>query len=332
MLSMNLESVAQSIRSFVGVTRKMPIVEITKKMHEISRSIVTPNAKVIASFGEDCAVIDIGGSGRYLLFKTEEIWDKLLEADPKFAGYCSVLVSINDVTVKGGTPIAIVDSLAAASKDVRDKITDGIIEGCQKFNVPVVGGHLSPDSSANRLTVSILGMVSKKSLIRSDTAQPGNAVLVAIDLDGHFHNLFRSAWDTTTSKTKDEVESRYMSIRSIAQKGWATAAKDISNPGVVGTLGMLLDSSNVGATIDVTKIPRPPDVDIEEWLKIYPGFGVVLTASSKNISGCLSEFHNCSIDAEVVGTVDESRKLFLAENEVTVEVFDLRKERLSGKP
>jgi selenophosphate synthetase-related protein len=209
---------------------------------------------------------------------------------------------------------------------------DGIIEGCIKFNVPVVGGHFSPDSIVNRLTVSILGMVSKKSLMRSDAAKPGNVILVAIDLDGHFHNLFRSAWDTTTDKSRDEVESCYMSVHNIADNRVATAAKDISNPGIVGTLGMLLDASTVGAKIDVTKIPRPPNVDIGEWLKVYPGFGVVLTASPKNANRCLSEFRNRGIDVEVVGRVDESRKLFLADSESSVEVFDFRKDRLSGKP
>nr|MDO8100378.1 AIR synthase related protein [Candidatus Njordarchaeota archaeon] len=329
---MNLKSMAESIRSFVGVTRKLPIVEITERMHEIARSIVLPNAKVIESFGEDCAVIDVGSEERYLLFKTEEMWHKLVEADPKFAGYCSVLVNVNDVTVKGGMPIAIVDTLATASKDVRDKIVDGIVEGCKKFNVPVVGGHLSSDSPFNRLTVSIIGMVPKKSLIRSDTARPGDMILVAIDLDGHFHDLFKSAWDTTTGKSKDDVKTRFKAIHEIADEGMATAAKDISNPGVVGTLGMLLDASNVGGEIDLTRIPRPPKIDIEEWLKAYPGFGAVLTAGSENVDRCLSEFRKRGIDAEIVGKVDGSRKLFFTDGRSSIQAFDFRRDRLSGRP
>jgi putative methanogenesis marker protein 2 len=330
--TMNLGSIAESIRSFVGVTRKMPIVEITKRMHEIAGSIITPGVNVIGSFGEDCAVIDIGSKERYLLFKTEEMWHKLVEADPKFAGYCSVLVNVNDVTVKGGKPIAIVDTLATVSRDIRDKIVDGIVEGCRKFNVPVVGGHLNPDSPFNRLTVSIIGMVPKKSLIRSDTAQPGDMILVAVDLDGHFHNLFKSAWDTTTHKSKDDIEIRFKAIHEIADNGVATAAKDISNPGVVGTLGMLLDGSNVGGEMDPAKIPKPPGVDIEDWLKVYPGFGVVLTASSENIDRCVSEFRKCGIDAGVVGKVDRSRKLFFRDPKSSIEVFDFRRDRISGRP
>jgi len=330
-LSMNLESIAESVRRYVGITRKMPIAEITKRMREIAGSIVIPDARVIRSFGEDCAVIDIGSKERYLLFKTEEIWYKLIEADPKFAGYCSVLVNVNDVIVKGGTPIAIVDTLATVSKDVRDKIVDGIIDGCRKFNVPVVGGHLSPDSPFNRLTVSVIGAVAKKSLIRSDTAQPGDMILVAIDLDGHFHNLFKSAWDTTTHKSKEEVETRFKAIHEIADNGMATAAKDISNPGVVGTLGMLLDASNVGGEIDLAKIPKPPKVNIEDWLKAYPGFGIVLTARAENVDRCVAELHRREIDAGIVGKVSGSRRLFFKAGESSVQVFDFRVDRLSGR-
>lgn len=327
-----MKSIAESVRNFAGVTRKMPIVDITGKMQQVARSIVTADVKVVSSFGEDCAVIDIGSKEVYLLFKTEEMWHKLVEVDPKFAGYCSVLSNVNDVTVKGGTPVAITDTLATDSENMRDKIMDGMLEGCRKFSVPVVGGHLSPDSPFNRLTVSIVGTVHKNSLIRSDTAQPGNLILAAIDLDGHFHVSFETAWDTTTNKSKGDIETRLKAMREIADGSKATAAKDISNPGVVGTLGMLLHASGVGGKIDLTKIPRPPKIDIEEWLKAYPGFGVVLTTSLDNVDSCISEFRKSGIDARVVGEVDKSRELYLTDGESSVQVFDFRRDRLSGKP
>jgi hypothetical protein len=177
-----------------------------------------------------------------------------------------------------------------------------------------------------------LGTVNKKSLIRSDTAQPGDAVLAAIDLDGHFHSSFETAWDTTTSKSKDDVETRFEAMHIIADSSKATAAKDISNPGVVGTLGMLLDVSDMGGEIELTKIPKPAKVDMMEWLKAYPGFGVVLTTSSDNADSCISDFHRVGIDAAIVGKVDKSRELRIVEGGLSVQVFDFRRDRLSGKP
>ena len=45
-------------------------------------------------------------------------------------------------------------------------------------------------------------------------------------------------------------------MNSIARKHLLTAGKDISNPGILGTLGMLLEASGVGATVELEKIPR----------------------------------------------------------------------------
>ena len=82
----------------------------------------------------------------------------------------------------------------------------------------------------------------------------------------------------------------------------------------------------------MTKIPRPPKTDMEKWLKAYPGFGVVLTTSSDNVDGCISEFRKRGIDAGVVGKVDKSRELFLTDGESSIQVFDFRRDKLSGKP
>ena len=330
-MTMNLKLLVNSIKTFAGLTRKYKIGEITKQMQETLITIPS-HAKVVNSFGEDCAVIDIGDDDNYLLFAAEAMWHTLMEADPQFAGYCSVLVNVNDVTVKGGTPIAILDTLATISLKTRDQIVDGLKEGCLKFKVPVVGGHLNPDAPFNALTVAIIGMVPKNWLIRSDTARPGDLIVVAVDLDGHFHPFFELAWDTTTHKSIDEVEERLKAIREIASKRLATAAKDISNPGIIGTLGMLLEASHVGGEINVTKIPKPQEVSLEHWVKAYPGFGVVLTAPPVTVGDCISIFHTHGVAAEVIGKVDDTKILHLTDGKSTVEIFNFKEESFSGKP
>ncbi|WXG42662.1 MAG: AIR synthase related protein [Promethearchaeati archaeon SRVP18_Atabeyarchaeia-1] len=331
-MSVDLKSTAASLRAFAGATRKLPIIEITRKMRETALSITPPGARIIESFGEDCAVIDIGDEGRLILFKAEEMWHDLVKADPKFAGYCSILAAVNDVSAKGGEPIAIVDTIASASPAVRDKIVEGIVSGCMKFNVPIVGGHLNPDAPFDALSVAILGIVQKNSLLRSDAASPGDLIVVAIDLDGHFHNMFKYAWDTTSHKSKTEVANCLSAIREIASSGVSTSAKDISNPGVVGTLGMLLHSSKAGGVINLGEIPMPQGIDSDRWLKAYPGFGVVLTVRAENKDSCLSVFHRHGVEARAVGKVNDSGRLLITDGKVSAEVFDFRKDRLSGKP
>jgi putative methanogenesis marker protein 2 len=331
-MSADLKSMATSIRTFLGATRKIPITEVTRKMRETTLSIIPTDAKIVESFGEDCAVIDIGDKEKYLLFKAEEMWHDLVSADPKFAGYCSVLSCVNDISAKGGTPVALVDTLTSASPSIRDKIVEGIVSGCMKFNVPVVGGHLNPDAPFNALSVAMIGVVKKNSLLKSSTARESDLILAAIDFDGHFHSAFKYAWDTTSHKTKAEVANSLASIREIASSGISTAAKDISNPGLIGTLGMLLHASNAGGVVNLTEIPKPQGIDMDRWLKAYPGFGVVLTASPKDKDNCISVFRKHRVEVNVIGKVNDSGRLLVDDGRSSVEIFNLREEKLSGKP
>ena len=119
----------------------------------------------------------------------------------------------------------------------------------------------------------------------------------------------------------------------VANKGVGKYYKDSSNPGVVGTLAMLLETSGVGATVEIPKIPKPPENEItmERWLKIYPGMGFILTV--KNIEDgkeCIDIFESAGIDANIVGEIDDTRKLKITKGGNSKIVFDFEREFLTG--
>lgn len=324
---MNLKRVAESIKNFEGVARKRPIIEVTRSL---SQTLGYAKIGVVKSFGEDSAVLDLGGED-YLLAATDEIWHKLLLAAPEFAGYCSVLVNVNDVVVKGGEPIALLDTLSIENMDIGQKIMSGIILGCEKFRVPVVGGHFHPFSPNYSLSVTVLGRVAKDAVIYSDTTELGDSIIAAVDLSGRVHQQFTYAWDSTSWKSPEYVEEKSKAMREIAKKHLATAAKDISNPGVIGTLGMLLEASQMGGRVDVSNIPKPSDMNLEQWVKMYPGFGVIMTSKPNNASKCLEIFRSVGVSAEIIGEVDDSKKLLITAESEVCEVFNFKYDRLSGK-
>jgi len=45
------------------------------------------------------------------------------------------------------------------------------------------------------------------------------------------------------------VREKYRVMQEIGEKKLVTAGKDISNPGLIGTLGMLLETSKKGARV-----------------------------------------------------------------------------------
>jgi len=326
-LVLDVESIASSVASFEGVRRKKDIRRVTS----ILKETLDASCVLVRGFGEDAAVLDVGW-GEYLLLAVDSMWHLLLDSDPFFAGYCSVLVNVNDVVAKGGRPLCLLDSLNVNSWDKASIILEGIVYGSRKFLVPVVGGHLQPDAPTNELSVAVAGIVDKSKVLLSDTASQGDLILLAVDMHGKFHEKFPYAWDTTSWKKPEEVMLKLSSMWAIADGGLATAAKDVSNPGAIGTLAMLLEASGVGGIVDVRSIPVPEGVEAERWVRAYPGFGVVLTAKPENASQCLKIFKERGVTASVIGEVTPNKKLTLTDGKREVEVFDFKVDSLSGKP
>ena len=78
------EQIAQAVREYAGVTRKHAIGEIIQ-------SLRIESDNVVVSFGEDAALIKNNEEG--LLLAADGIWSMLMEADPYWAGFCSVRVA-----------------------------------------------------------------------------------------------------------------------------------------------------------------------------------------------------------------------------------------------
>ncbi|WP_410507707.1 methanogenesis marker 2 protein [Methanosarcina hadiensis] len=322
---MNLEKLAESIRNFEGVTRKRQIEDIVS----IFEAVRPEYGNAIVDFGDDAAVIDIGGDD-VILFAADGIWGRLLDASPWWAGYGAVVVNINDIAAMGGKPLAMVDIASANSPKACRELMEGLAEGVRKFGVPVVGGHVHPDTQYNSLSVAIIGIVKKDCVIRSDTANPGDLVIAAYDMDGKIGPNSPYSWDTTSFKEPPVLRESYLVTQEIAQKKLATAGKDISNPGLIGTLGMLCETSRVGATVDLDKVPRPEGVDFGQWLKVHPGTGYVFTADPEKAEECVSVFEKAGLTARIIGKIEEGQKLDMYDKTGRVTVFDFSKEGITG--
>ena len=322
---MNLEKLAERIRSFEGVTRKRQIEDIVS----IFEAVRPEYGNAIVDFGDDAAVIDIGGDD-VILFAADGIWGRLLDSSPWWAGYGAVVVNINDIAAMGGKPLAMVDIASANSPKACRELMEGLAEGVRKFGVPVVGGHVHPDTQYNSLSVAIIGIVKRDCVIRSDTANPGDLVIAAYDMDGKIGPNSPYSWDTTSFKEPAVLRKSYLVTQEIAQKKLATAGKDISNPGLIGTLGMLCETSRVGASVDLEKVPRPEGVDFEQWLKVHPGTGYVFTADPKKAEECVDVFEKAGLTAAVIGKIENGLKLDIYDQTGRTTVFDFSKEGITG--
>jgi len=315
--SCSTEKIALAVREYEGVKRKQAIGEMVKAVR-----IDSPD--VIASFGEDAAVIRHGDEA--LLLAADGIWSRLMEADPYWAGYCSVLVNIHDIAAMGGRPVAMVDIFSIASGSIMKQVIKGMHDASLQFGVPIVGGHLHPDTPYSVIDVAILGVADMDSVIYSHTAREGDKVIAAIDLSGRVHPSCILNWDSVTMKSPEYVRAQIGLLCELGKARLVTAGKDISNPGIIGTLGMLLEVSNKGATIDLDAIPRPDlkqnSISFDQWVRMYPGMGFILTVDERHAGDVCSRFGQVGITAHVIGTVDNGHNLRITHNDTSTMVFD----------
>lgn len=318
---MNLESLAAELRGFVGITRKKQIGDLIEHFPVLSKAI-------IADFGEDAAVVDDGFD--VILFAADGIWSRLMEADPEWAGYCAVLVNVHDIAAMGGWPLAMVDVLSVSSQEIAESVLKGMRKGIEKFNVPIIGGHLHPDTPYSALDVAIIGKARKDSVILSSTARPGEAIIAAADLDGSPHPKFDINFDSTSFKDGDTLLRQLGSMRELGESGLVKAGKDISNPGLLGTLGMLLETSRAGGVVDLDSIPVPEGMKLQSWLKVYPGMGFVVTCSPENAGKVIDIFQGRGLTAARIGDVVEDRRLVIRSGPDQAVLFDFARDCVTG--
>ncbi len=322
---MDLETIAKEIREFEGVTRKKHIADLIN----VFESVRSEYADSVVDFGDDAAVIDIGGDD-YILFAADGIWTRLIEASMWWAGYSSVLVNVNDIAAMGGKPVAMVNVLSSSNKNASHEILRGIKDGIAKFGVPMVGGHLHPDTPYTSLSVAIIGTVKRGCEIRSSTARPGDSIIAAYDMNGRMGPNSPYSFDSTTMKEPEEVRMKYRIMQTLGEKHLLTAGKDISNPGVIGTLGMLVETSRVGARVDLAKIPLNENVDFIQWLKVHPATGFIVTSLPENEAEVVRLFESAGYSASVIGNIEDTSRLDICQHDECVTVFDFNTDVVTG--
>lgn len=310
-------SVAEAVRQYAGVRRKQAIGTLVKKLH-------IECDEVIADYGEDAAVIRSGNNA--LLLAADGIWNQLMDLDPYWAGYCSILVNVHDIAAMGGRPLALVDVLSVSSDEVMNEVSRGMYAAASAFSVPIVGGHLHPDAPYNVIDVSVLGITELDNVVYSSTAKAGDAILMAIDLNGRVHPHAVMNWDSVTEKDAAVLQKQLAVMRHLGEKHLLTAGKDISNPGVIGTLGMLLEASQVGGIVDLTSIPHPDlelnGITFEHWVRMYPGMGFIMTAKQENVDAVARMYREAGMACQIIGTVVPEHHLVLTKGDEKETLFN----------
>ena len=295
---LDLEQLANELKQSLGIMQKQDI-QIAGQMLGLQRD---DRIRI----GDDCATIDDGDG--YLLLAAEGMWHVLVETDPWFAGWCAVMVNVSDIAAMGGKAIAVVDTIWTENITQARPLLAGIKAASQAFDVPIVGGHTNFRSAYNALSVAILGRAKK--LISSFAAQPGDLLVMAIDLEGEMHPQF-PFWNAATKADPQRLEENLAILPNLAENNLCAAGKDISMGGIVGTILMLLEASQCGAVLNLNKIFSPPSVALSTWLLCFPSYGFLLSIQPEKLSQVQQQFSQQNITFGVIGEIKDGSQLIL---------------------
>jgi len=256
----------------------------------------------------------------------EAIAPSLLVADPFAAGAAAVATNVADVRAMGGRPLALVDTLISPDRAHADRVLDGLAWAAERLGVAVVGGHLML-GGAPALSAFCAGSVTTP--LRAGAARPGDVLLAAFCLQGVQRAteppIFTSLRDRDPARLRDDGEA----LVEVAELEVCHAARDVSMPGVAGSLLQMLELAGCGATLDVDRLPRPDGVALERWLVSFPSFGFVLAAAPDRADAACAVFSRRGLACAPCGAFDDSRVLRLAGGDGSAEVWDLAAEPLT---
>ena len=239
-----------------------------------------PQLGLAAMLGDDAAVLP--AQAGQLLLACEGMHPDLVEEDPWFGGWSGVLVNLSDIAAMGGRPLGLVNSVWSGDAEAMISLLEGMRFACDRFGVPMVGGHSNQQSSYQALSVAVLG-VADGPILSARAASPGDELWLLVNKAGRFYRHY-PFWDAATHAKPERLRAQLALLPSLAAAHLVHAAKDISMGGISGTAVMFAEACGHQLILDLDAVEPPDDVDNEDWLTCFPSFGYLLAVDPMRTS------------------------------------------------
>lgn len=173
-------------------------------------------------------------------------------------GWKSVAVNLSDLAAMGATPYAILLGISLPSADEvwLGEFSRGLGAVCQRFGVQLIGGDTTKSDTLT-ISVTALGWVPNGQAICRRGAQVGDVVCVS----GNIGSASFALQQVLRNASSDLQEALDLPVPHVALgqalRGFASSMIDVSD-GLAQDLGHILAASDIGAVINLAKIPTHP--------------------------------------------------------------------------
>jgi thiamine-monophosphate kinase len=246
------------------------------------------------------------------------------EAKGEDVAYKAVAVNLSDLAAMGAEPVAVAVALTA------EKLSGSWIEGFRRglaataeaFNIEVSAAGLTRGPRV--VTVEAVGHVSGETALRRGGARPGDRIYVTGTLGDAALGLAQAKGEISLPDDEaayvlrrlDRPEPRLAA--GAALRGLASAAIDLSD-GLAGDLKHILDSSGVGASVTVDRLPlstvlksrREGDSALELALSFGDDYELCFTLPDAALPALEQKIEQLGCSVTEIGVVREQPRLEL---------------------
>ena len=229
--------------------------------------------EVVVGIGDDAAVLELPDRGQFCVATDMLVADVHFPAaaPAELVARRALAVNLSDLAAMGATPLCFTLGLVMgeATEAWLTQFSRGLLELAQQYDCPLVGG----DTVRGPLCISITvhGLLDKKTMIRRQGAEPGDRVFVsgqlgdgalalpALGLNSHLEVLKELKPDSFPQSCREAFMAAYYQPKPRIELAQACAPLvscgiDLSD-GLAGDLNHILRANDVGAGIDIDALP-----------------------------------------------------------------------------
>jgi thiamine-monophosphate kinase len=220
--------------------------------------------RAILGVGDDCALL-APTPGMQLAISTDMLVEDrhfFAGADARKLGHKCLAVNLSDLAAMGARPLAftLALSLPQADADWLEGFSAGLFALADEYGCELIGGDTT--RGPLNICITVFGEIEPGHALRRDAARDGDDIWISgtlgdarLALAGYRNEAWLDAASHGQASARLHTPTPRVALgRLLAQQKLARAALDISD-GLIGDLGHILSSSQVGATLDADALP-----------------------------------------------------------------------------
>jgi selenide,water dikinase len=208
--------------------------------------------------------------------------------DPYTFGMIAAANSISDVYAMGGDPrlaLNIVGFPGKGDPQMLGEMLKGAQDKAQEAGVTICGGHTFV-SDEIKFGLAVIGYINPSKIITNANAQPDDIIVLTkpIGVGTVVQSLMLGKGKEIDFNQVIKSMTTLNQDASLAMRGLANAATDITGYGLAGHLVEMAEASKVGIELSLSKIPYHKDaLEILKSGIVEPGIGMNLSSFGNRV-------------------------------------------------